>query len=325
VRERTGELQAANRAMQAEIGERRRVQVALEHERSEQQALIRKLEDAHLQLTQSEKMASIGQLAAGVAHEINNPIGFVGSNLGTLDGYARDLLELLDAYAAADPLLVAQPELRERIAAIRQRADLDYLRADLPTLIRESRDGIGRVRKIVQDLKDFSRVGETRWQLADLHQGLDSTLNVVWNELKYKAEVVRDYGTLPLVECLPGQINQVFMNLLVNAAQALDQRGTITLRTRADAEVVTVAVADTGSGIPTEIRARIFEPFFTTKPVGKGTGLGLSISFGIVQRHGGEITVDSVVGQGTTFAVRLPVRQAPAGAAAATGDHACAS
>jgi signal transduction histidine kinase len=171
----------------------------------------------------------------------------------------------------------------------------------------ESRDGLSRVRKIVQDLKDFSRVGQAEWQWADLHAGLDSTLNIVWNELKYKCKVNKEYGELPEVYCLPSQLNQVFMNLFVNAAQAIENHGEVTIRTGRAGEEAWVEVADTGKGIPRENLNRIFEPFFTTKPVGQGTGLGLSLSYSIVLKHKGRIEVASQVGKGTTFRVILPI------------------
>jgi two-component system NtrC family sensor kinase len=300
VRRRTAELEAALR-------ENERINRALTREREEQRGLIRKLEEAHNQLLQSEKLASIGQLAAGVAHEINNPIGFVSSNLGTLKAYVEDLLAVLDAHLAVEEEL--SPGARERLGALRQRVDIDYLRRDIADLIGESIDGTQRVRKIVQDLRDFSRSGDAEWQLVDIHAGLESTLNVVWNELKYKAEVVRDFGQLPEIECLPSQLNQVFLNLLVNAAQSIAEHGRITIRTRCLGEFVSITVADTGSGIAPEIRDRIFDPFFTTKPVGKGTGLGLSVTYGIVDHHGGRIEVASEPGRGSEFTVYLPLRQ----------------
>jgi two-component system NtrC family sensor kinase len=320
VRSRTTELEAAlrdneriNRDLQREVAAHESANRALEKEREEQRALIRKLEEAHNQLLQSEKLASIGQLAAGVAHEINNPIGFVNSNLGTLKKYVGGLLGLLDEYAGLEPEL-ARPAARESIEAAKRRVDLDFLRDDIEDLIAESIEGTTRVRRIVQDLRDFSRAGESRWETVDLHAGLESTINVVWNELKYKAEVVREYGELPPVECLPSQINQVFLNLLVNAAQAIPQAGRITLVTRREGGWVTISVSDTGCGIPLEIRDKIFDPFFTTKPVGKGTGLGLSVSYGIVEKHGGRIEVESETGKGTTFVVHLPIARAASAA-----------
>jgi len=324
VRQRTAELEAAvrenekiNRAllhakeqMAFEIDERKSAHAALEKEKDEQRVLIKKLEEAHNQLLQSEKLASIGQLAAGVAHEINNPIGFVNSNLGTLKNYVGDLLQIVDLYASADHLLAVDPALHRDIAAARDKADLDFLRSDIETLIAESIEGTARVRRIVQDLRDFSRVDSHEWQWADLHAGLESTLNVVMSEIKYKADVVRQFGTLPKVECMPAQLNQVFMNMLVNAAQAIAEHGTITLCSGCADDQVWISIADTGKGIAPELLTRIFDPFFTTKPVGKGTGLGLSVSYGIVDKHGGRIEVESPPGQGAMFTIWLPVRRA---------------
>ncbi|MBS0353122.1 MAG: histidine kinase [Proteobacteria bacterium] len=301
------ELQQAKARMEREIEEHKLTQAALEGEKEEQKVLIRQLEDAHGQLLQSEKLASIGQLAAGVAHEINNPICFVNSNLGTLKDYAAKLLDVLAVYESCDARLQMDPEVAARLQQARRAADIDFLREDMAPLIEESLEGTERVRVIVQDLRDFSRAGESVREWTNLHGCIDSTLNVVRNEIKYKADVVRDYGELPLVECLPSQLNQVFMNLLVNAAQAIATHGTITIKTYVDGDTVRVAISDTGAGIAPEIRARIFDPFFTTKPVGKGTGLGLSLCYGIVERHAGRIEVDSTPGCGSTFTVVLPV------------------
>ncbi|MDE2584518.1 MAG: PAS domain S-box protein [Betaproteobacteria bacterium] len=289
-----------------DISERKRAEAVLLANNEELRRINDKLAEAQNQLLQSEKMASIGQLAAGVAHEINNPIGFVNSNLTTLGGYLEDLLSLLDAYRALESK-VADADALAQVHSQQQAMDLDFLRQDIPALMAETMEGVVRVRRIVKDLKEFSHVDESEWQEADLHAGLDSTLNVVWNELKYKAQVVKEYGNLPLVHCIPSQLNQVFMNLLVNAAQAIQERGTITVRTGSEADWAWIEVADTGKGIAPENLNRIFEPFFTTKPVGKGTGLGLSLSYGIVNKHGGCIEVTSVLGQGTTFRVWLPL------------------
>ncbi len=275
----------------------------LQAEKQAQQELIKQLKDAQAQLLQSEKLAAIGQLAAGVAHEINNPVGYISSNLVTLQDYVADLLRLLQAYELA----VIDDEAPPRRLA--RDIDIDYLKEDIPSLVTECQEGANRVRQIVQDLKSFSHVDETTWQWADLHRGLDGTLNIVHNEIKYKAEVIREYGSIPEVECMPSQINQVFMNFLVNAAQAIRQHGTITIRTGAQNDWVWVEISDTGGGISPDNVKRIFEPFFTTKPVGKGTGLGLSLSFGIVKKHKGRIEVESHLGEGTTFKVWLPVQQ----------------
>lgn len=289
-------------------GKLRRAMDALEAEREEQQRLIAKLENAHNQLLQSEKLASIGQLAAGVAHEINNPIGFVNSNLGSLEKYAKDLLTLVAKYELVEGG-IAQKDMLNDLHGLKDQLDIEYLKEDLPTLIRESRDGLERVKKIVQDLKDFSRVGESEWIWADIHKALDSTLNVVWNELKYKAKVVREYGDLPEIECAPSQLNQVFLNLLVNAGHAIAETGTITVRTRREDDWVAISVTDTGCGIAPEHLSKIFDPFFTTKPVGAGTGLGLSVSHSIIRKHNGRIEVDSKPGEGACFTVWLPIRQ----------------
>jgi len=285
---------------------------ALVRSNDELTSLNRKLQVAQDQLMQSEKLASIGQLAAGVAHEINNPVGYVFSNFSTLEKYLADLFRMLTAYEQAEPQLAGTPAAA-RLAALRREIELDYLKEDVPTLMAESREGITRVRKIVQDLKDFSHVdAREEWAWADLHKGIDSTLNIVNNEIKYKAEVVKHYGPLPEVMCLPSELNQVFMNLLVNAAHAVNrERGSITIRTGCeDGDSAWVEVEDDGCGIPKENLTRIFDPFFTTKPVGKGTGLGLSLSYGIVHKHGGRLEVDSEVGRGTRFRVTLPVRRA---------------
>ncbi|MFZ2855683.1 MAG: response regulator [Rhodocyclaceae bacterium] len=272
-----------------------------------------KLSMAQAQLVQSDKLASIGQLAAGVAHEINNPIGFVCSNVATLKGYLDGLFELLAAYQAAECMLNS-PHLAATLRGLRERVELELLRDDIPCLMSETKDGIVRVRKIVQDLRDFSRVDSNHdWQWSNLHQGIDSTLNIVASEIKYKADVVKDYGQIPEIECLPSQLNQVVMNLAMNAAHAIGpERGKITIRTGmegADGGHVWIEIADTGAGIATENLSRIFDPFFTTKPIGKGTGLGLSLSYGIIEKHQGRIEVRSEVGHGTTFRIVLPVRQ----------------
>ncbi|MHA6863705.1 histidine kinase [Ralstonia pseudosolanacearum] len=303
----TDMLELTRRKMEQEIEERKQAQGRLELEKEEQRRLIHQLEEAHVQLLQSEKLASIGQLAAGVAHEINNPISFVNANLNMLKAWVRNLLQVISAYEQTAGRLDAKT--CADLAAARQSADLDYVRGDILMLIDESIDGALRVRRIVQDLRDFSRPGSEEWEFADLHAGLESTLNVVHNEIKYKAKVVRAYSELPLVECIPSQLNQVFMNLLVNAAQAIPEQGVITIRTGCGNDWVSVEISDDGIGMSPEVVGRIFDPFFTTKSVGQGTGLGLSVSHSIVQRHQGRIDVVTRPGQGTTFAIALPVRR----------------
>lgn len=289
-----------------DISERKENQRALLKAFQDLDALNEGLEKAHSQLLQSEKMASVGQLAAGVAHEINNPIGFINSNLGSLKGQVEGLLAVLSAYERAEQILSGHAELFDAIKQAKSAADLEFLREDIRSLIAESLEGVSRVKKIVEDLKDFSRVDSAEWNYSNPEQGLESTLNIVWNEIKYKAEVVKSYAGLPDIECIASQINQVFMNLLVNAAQAIEDRGTITLRTGYDEDKVWVEIEDTGKGIKPEHLNRIFEPFFTTKPVGQGTGLGLSLAYGIVQRHRGNLGVRSELGKGTVFRLTLP-------------------
>ena len=290
VRERTADLMAANASLLAE--------------KVRQEMLIKKLEEAQNQLLQSEKMASIGQLAAGVAHEINNPIGFVNSNLGTLRCYVDNILRLLAAYELLEESLIA--EARQDIRTLKQEIDTDYLREDIGNLLAESLDGLQRVKRIVQDLKNFSHVDNSDLEWANLETGLESTLNVVWNELKYKAKVVKEYGAVPAIECFPSQLNQVFMNLLINAAHSIDDHGQITIRTGHSDENIWMEVEDNGKGIAPEHLDRIFDRFFTTKPVGKGTGLGLSLSYGIIKKHAGHIEVTSELGKGSKFRVVLP-------------------
>ena len=283
---------------------------ALRIEKDGQEKLVLQLQDAKEQLLQADKMASIGQLAAGVAHEINNPVGYINSNLGALEEYIGEVFQVLDTYKEAESLLDQDSEVLQRILGLKEKVNLDFLKQDIMDLMKESQEGLARVKQIVQDLKEFSHVDDAEWQLFDLHHGLDSTLNIVNNEIKYKAEVIKEYGDLPAIECQASQLNQVFMNLLVNAAHAIDDNGVITIRTGTKDEWVWVEIEDTGHGISQENQHKLFEPFFTTKPVGQGTGLGLSLSYGIVQAHGGRIDVESTVGKGTRFRVWLPVRQA---------------
>lgn len=268
---------------------------------TEKEQLNAKLEQANRQLLQSEKLAAIGQLAAGVAHEINNPVGYIYSNLQSLEGYINDIFRLTDAVDSARSL--------EDLQLIKKNIDYAYLREDLQDLLAESREGIDRVKTIISAMKDFSHIEDEEFKPADLHRGIETTLNVVNNELKYKAEVVRDFGDLPEVECILSQINQVVMNLLVNAAHAIEEFGKISVRTRQEGEQVVIEIEDNGTGISPENLNRIFEPFYTTKPIGKGTGLGLSLSFNIVEKHKGRIEALSTPGEGTCFRISLPVRQ----------------
>jgi len=276
-----------------------------------QKAMEAELLKVHAQMAQQDKLASIGQLAAGIAHEINNPMGFINSNLDTMKKYVvkfERYIALLEELVQQSADAGQQHYARE----FRTNLKLDYVLRDVHQLVQESSEGAERVMKIVQDLKTFSHADTSKKTRADLNKCLDSTINIIWNQVKYLAELVRDYGELPSLSCNIQQVNQVFMNLLVNASHAIQQKeteepGTITVRTWADTDSVFVAICDTGCGMTEETRSRIFDPFFTTKDVGKGTGLGLSISYEIIKKHGGDITVESEVGKGTTFTIQLPV------------------
>lgn len=283
----------------------------LAEEHRAQAQLIDKLEEAHNQLLQAEKMASIGQLAAGVAHEINNPIGFISSNLETLQHYCRTLVDALDF---AGNLLLQHPstELKAKYQSYQNQHNLNFLLQDMPDLIAESLEGSGRVMSIVKSLREFSHVDSSEWKETNLIDGMESTLRIINNELKYKATVHKDYQQdMPLVYCQSMQINQVFMNLLLNAAQAMERPGEIYISITAEAEVARISVRDTGTGIAPAHLKKIFDPFFTTKAVGTGTGLGLSLSYSIVQKHQGKLSVSSPPGQGAEFIITLPLRKAP--------------
>jgi PAS domain S-box-containing protein len=271
------------------------------------------------QVLQAEKMASIGQLAAGVAHEINNPMGFIHANLFQMAEYVADLRRvfaevegLRKAVARGEPGELREAAQRYDIAA--EEAQADFVLSDLAKAIRESQEGSERIRHIVQDLRDFSRMDSAERVLADINQCLDSTANIVWPMMKHLVVLEKEYQQLPSISCYPMQLKQVFMNLLVNAFQAIEEKighgsetGRVRLRTQLRGDQVVVSVSDSGTGIAPENLARIFDPFFTTKKVGAGTGLGLSTSYSIVRRHGGTIAVESQVGGGTTFQVLLPV------------------
>jgi len=258
------------------------------------------------ELVQAEKMAAIGQLAAGVAHEINTPIGFVRSNIGTLKGYSEQLFELVDAWEAAGGQLNPMPPA---LQTARSAIDLSYLREDLTDLVQESQDGLDRVRNIVQSLRNFAHAESKEMADVDLLLCLENTLNVAGNQIAVRAEVVRQLTPLPLVPCIEGQINQVLMSLLLNAVQSIADRGTITVSDGFDSTGAWITVEDSGCGMTEDVRARLFEPFFTTKAVGQGTGLGLSVAWDIVvNKHDGRIDVQSIPGQGSRFTMWLPIR-----------------
>jgi len=282
-------------------------QLTLLNERLEERVVkeVRKGREKDSIMLHQDKLASIGKLAAGIAHEINNPMGFIMSNLRTLKNYARMEQQYLSALE--DAVKVNCPEeQRTLLKALYERLDMFFLQQDVPILISESLDGAERVKQIVLDLKDFARIDESSLRETDLNHCIQSTANIVRNEIRYVAELDMQLGSIPQVICNPQQINQVIANLLVNAAHAMENFGAITVTTLHENDSVMMMVADTGCGISSEVVDKIFDPFFTTKEVGKGTGLGLSISYDIIKKHGGEIQVISELGVGTTFMVILP-------------------
>jgi two-component system, NtrC family, sensor kinase len=314
--------------MAQDITERRQAELIIRKANEELERANRELKEMQAQVVQSEKLASIGQLAAGVAHEMNTPVGFVASNFQTLQNYMNKLLDLLQRYevlgeAVEDGLRERRLEMLAQIKQARKDLKIDFLLHDIGTLFDESKEGLSRVTKVIQNLKDFSRIDQAQaFAEYDLNAGIEATLTVARNEIKYDADVKTELSSLPEICCNSGQINQVLLNILLNAVQAIKSqkrtdRGTLTLRTYATADDVVCEISDDGPGIPPEILHKIFDPFFTTKPVGQGTGLGLSVSYDIiVTKHHGQILVDSKVGKGTTFTLRLPIAPEPSEAAA---------
>ncbi|MCB0529824.1 MAG: GAF domain-containing protein, partial [Saprospiraceae bacterium] len=266
---------------------------------------------AQAKLVESEKMASLGQLTAGLAHEINNPINFVSVGVNNLQQNFEELKTALEAYLALDPAEDNREALK-KIADKNLHQLVEETVEDSDEMFRSIQNGIKRTVTIVKSLRNFSRLDEGEYKVVDIHEGLDSTLEILQSQIRKKAEIVREYGELPPIECAAGKINQVFMNIINNALQAIDGTGTITLATRYDKSQseIRIAISDTGSGMTEEVKRRLFEPFFTTKPVGEGTGLGMSISYGIINDHKGRIEVESEVGKGSTFVIYLPVKQA---------------
>lgn len=294
VQERTQELAAANGALQVEQAEQRR--------------LIDKLADTRSELVQSKMMAAVGQLAAGVAHEINNPLGFIVSNVSVMERSLASLIEGLDRQSALlAASLLDRPELLAELQHIEAQFDLPFVRQELPPLIRDSLDGLARVRRIVQDLRDFSFVDQKDWRAVDLNRSLQSTLSVMAGEFGDRIAVTCNFGDLPPLMCTAPQLSQVFRNILLNAVQAIEGEGQIRIETRREGASVIVDIADSGHGIAAENLERVFEPFFSTRDVGQGMGLGLAVAYHVIKRHGGEITVSSEPGKGARFTISLPL------------------
>ena len=306
--ERRRTLEEANRTLEAKITERTQeltdVNQQLTNRNQQLEVAYKDLARTQEQLIHSEKMASLGLLVAGIAHELNNPISFVHNNLEFIEEYIERLSKIVLAYSNLDGL---NGQKRRHGDKQKEIAKFDTIEKTLQELIASCRTGADRVKQIVLDLRTFSRTDDLGLVMADLQSGIESSLNLLSREHKDRITIHREYNSLPLVECYAGQINQVFMNLLQNAAQAIPERGQVWIKTESFSDWVRVAIKDTGKGIPAKDLERIFDPFFTTKPIGEGTGLGLSISYGIVEKHGGRITVASALGEGTEFAVELPV------------------
>lgn len=305
--------------MAEEVAHRKRTEEALAAHGEQLEHLVeersRELLEAQRLALNNEKLASVGQLAAGIAHEINTPIQYIGDNLRALADFFADIQVLVDKYRKLAYVVKsgqATPKNVDAVIAAEEECELEYVLKDAPEAINQSLEGVDRVSSIVRAMKDFSHEDRGLASSINLNQALHSALTVARNEYKYVANIVTDLGELPEVECYASQINQVFLNLLINAAHAIGdtgQQGTITVRTRPLGEQVEVAISDTGMGIPEDIHGKIFDPFFTTKDVGKGTGQGLSIAHRIiVQVHGGSITFDTRLGEGTTFFIRLPIK-----------------
>jgi len=279
---------------------------------SDLESVNKRLQEQQTQLVQSEKMASLGIMAAGVAHEINNPLSFVMANIETLSEYVEVTTRLIGSYSVFMKHLVENDRKEnrseiEKIRSIEEKEEITYITEDSQKLIEESRGGLDRIRRIVSGLKRFSRQEVDAFRPVQINEEILNTLELLRNELKYRCKIETDLQAKREIRCLPGELSQVFMNIMINAAQAMPESGgTIFVETREEAESLLIRFRDTGAGMSREVLEKIFQPFFTTKPVGKGTGLGLAISFGIVERHGGKITVESTLGLGSTFTIRLP-------------------
>jgi signal transduction histidine kinase len=279
----------------------------LTRQKDELQKTLEDLKQAQTQLVQSEKMASLGQLVAGIAHEINNPVNFISAGVESLTTNLEDIRKVIDIYHKVNADNVSE-KLKE-IEVLKEKVEYKEAIREINKLIESIRNGTKRTTEIVRGLRTFSRLDEDILKTADIHEGIDSTLILLHNKYKNRIEIIKNYGEIPLVECYPGQLNQVFMNLLSNAVDAVEDKGKITITTRLSGNNVQISIKDTGHGIPDGLKEKIFDPFFTTKGVGKGTGLGLSISQSIIEKHNGTIGYYSEPGKGTEFTIRIPVNQ----------------
>ncbi len=255
------------------------------------------------QLVQNAKMASLGELVAGIAHEINNPLGFIYANLANLNKFFKKIIGMIDSYDQVDFPEEAKGILKKK----KEEINYSYLQKRIGEMIDRSRTGAERMKQIILDMKTFSRLDASKVEDADINSSIDTTLNILVHEHKNRIDIIKEYGDLPRVKCNIAKLNQVFMNLLGNACQAIKEKGEIGIKTFIEGEMCVMEFSDSGGGMPEDVMSQIFDPFYTTKPPGKGTGLGLSISHGIIEQHKGEISVKSKVGEGTTFTIKIPI------------------
>jgi len=307
VKERTAEIQDKNEALRQQQEELKTINELLENQKEELQKALESLKLTQSQLVQSEKMASIGQLVAGIAHEINNPVTFISAGVDSLNANLVEVRQVLDIYHMITPDN-AEEKLKE-IEKLKKEIEYHETVIEIDKLIDSVRTGSDRTAEIVKGLRTFSRLDEDVLKFADIHEGLDSTLILLRNKYKEHIEIEKHYGDIPEIECYPGQLNQVFMNILSNAIDAIEDKGTIAISTSISNRSIRISIKDTGRGISENIRSKIFDPFFTTKEVGKGTGLGLSICHSIIEKHSGSIEVKSEVGKGSEVVISLPVKK----------------
>ncbi len=307
-----GELAIAFNMMVGDLGkareELRKANLSLESTNEALHATVANLKAAQEQLVQAEKMASLGQLTAGIAHEINNPINFVTANIQPLKDDMADIIKIIDHYQEIIKKKGLENEFSE-IEKNKQGVNVELTKKEINNLLKGIEDGAMRTSEIVKGLRNFSRLDQNVFRKANMNESIESTLTLLHSSYKNRVEIIKQYGDLPEIDCFPGQINQVFMNILSNAIQAIPAEGKIFIKTWHDQNNVKISIKDTGAGMTDEVRKKIFDPFFTTKDVGKGTGLGLSISFGIIQKHNGDIEVFSKPGDGTEFIIRIPIIQ----------------
>jgi signal transduction histidine kinase/HAMP domain-containing protein len=301
------ELQATNQELAEKSQSLERQNAEIERKNRELESAMQKLTRTQQQLVHSEKMASLGQLTAGIAHEINNPINFVSANVGPLRRDIQDIFTVLAQYEITVETQQGRDKFCE-VEALKKALDYAFLQEEVENLLNGIQEGAQRTAEIVRGLRSFTRLDEEERKPADINKGIESTLLMLKHQLKNRVEIIKDFGNVPEIACYPGKLNQVFMNLLVNASQAIEGPNKIFIKTIYDSEIITIAIRDTGKGMSDEVKRHLFEPFFTTKPIGEGTGLGLAITYGIIEEHDGNIEVYSEPGKGTEFVITLPAK-----------------